>query len=98
MMVIPIDGATHIYGDSMCVINNTSETEFILKKKNNTVYNHTVCESVAMDVPLPVHRDGDDDPTDLLTKVLCRQKRKYLINNILHNVYDGEFKPYTVTK
>ncbi len=25
MMGIPIDGATHIYGDSMSVVNNTSK-------------------------------------------------------------------------
>ncbi len=48
MMGIPIDGATHIYGDSMPVINNTSKPESVLKKKNNAVCYHTVHESVAM--------------------------------------------------
>ncbi len=27
LMGIPIDGATYIYGDSMCIINNTSKPE-----------------------------------------------------------------------
>ncbi len=33
MMGIPIDGATHIYGNSMSVIKNTSKPESVLKKK-----------------------------------------------------------------
>ncbi|KAL7461860.1 hypothetical protein ACHAXS_002265 [Conticribra weissflogii] len=48
MMGIPIDGATHIYGDSMFAINKTSKPESVLKKKCNVVCYHTVCESVAM--------------------------------------------------
>ncbi len=52
MMSIPIDGTTHIYGDSMSVINNTSKPKSILKKKNNAACYHTVLESVAMGEPL----------------------------------------------
>ncbi|KAL7460605.1 hypothetical protein ACHAXS_001049 [Conticribra weissflogii] len=37
MMGIPMDGATHIYGDSMSVINNTSKPESVFKKKKNAV-------------------------------------------------------------
>ncbi len=98
MMGIPIDGATHIYGDSMSVINNTSKPESVLKKKNNAVCYHTVRELVAMGESLTTHIDGDENPADLLTKVICRGKRRYIVNNILHDVYDGEFKPYAVTE
>ncbi len=42
--------------------------------------------------------DGDENPADLLTKVMCSSKRRYIVNNILHDVYNGEFKPYTVAK
>ncbi len=62
MMGIPIDGATHIYGDSMSVINNTSKPESVLKKKNNTVCYHTVQESVAMGESLTAHIDGKEIP------------------------------------
>ncbi len=89
-------GATHICGDSMSVINNTSKPKSVLKKKNNAVYYHTVCESVAMGESLNTHFDGDENPTDLLTKVICGGKRRYMVNNILHDMYNGEFKPYTV--
>ncbi len=97
-MGIPIDGATHIYGDSMSVINNTSKPESVLKKKNNAVCYHTVRESVAMGESLTAHIDGDENPADLLTKVICGGKRRYIVNNILHDVYDGAFQPYAVTE
>ncbi|KAL7460151.1 hypothetical protein ACHAXS_000615 [Conticribra weissflogii] len=97
-MGIPIDGASHIYGDSMSVINNTSKPKSILKKKNNAVCYHTVRESVAMGESLTTHINGDENPADLLTKVICGGKRRYIINNILHDVYDGEFEPYAVTE
>ncbi len=47
---------------------------------------------------LTTHIDGDENPVDLLTKVICGGKRRYIVNNILHDVYNGEFKPYAVTK
>ncbi len=46
---------------------------------------------------LPMHIDSDENPADLLTKVICGGKG-VMVNNILHDVYDGEFKPYTVAK
>ncbi len=76
MMGIPIDGATHIYGDSMSVINNTSNPKSVLKKKNAVCY-HTVCESVEMGESLTAHIDGDENPADLLTKVICGGKRSF---------------------
>ena len=51
-----------------------------------------------MAVSLTTHIDGNDNPADLLTKVICSRKRKYIVNNILHDMYDGKFKPYTVAK
>ncbi len=47
---------------------------------------------------LTTHIDGDKNSADLLTKVICRGKRRYIVNNILHDMYAGEFKQYTVTK
>ncbi len=86
MMSIPIDGPTHIYGDSMSVINNTSKLQSILKKKNKAVCYHTVCKSVAMNESLTTHIDCDENPAYLLTKVICIGKQRYFINNILHDV------------
>ncbi len=97
MMGIPIDGATHIYGDSMSVNNTASKPESILKKKDNAVCYHTVHGSIALGESLTPHIDGDENPTDLLTKVICGRRRRYIVNNILHDVYNSEFKPYAVT-
>ncbi len=82
----------------MSVINDTSKLESILKKKNNVVCYHTVCEFVDMGESLTTHIDGNENPTDLLAKVLCSRKISYLVNNFLHDVYDGEFKPYVVAE
>ncbi len=47
---------------------------------------------------LTAHIDGDENPTDLLTKVICSGKRRYIVNKILNYIYNGKFKPYTVTE
>ncbi len=70
MMGIPIDGATNIYGDSMSVINNTSKPISLLKKKKNAVCYHTICESVTMCEYLTTQIDGEENPADLLMKVI----------------------------
>ncbi len=98
MMGIPIDGATHICGDSMSVPNNTSKPKSLLKKKNHVVCYQTVQESVAMGESFTTHIDGDENPAGLLTKGICSGKRRYIVNNILHDVYNGEFKLYAVAK
>ncbi len=98
MMDIPLDGATHIYGDIISVISNTSKPESVLKKKKNAVCYHTVCESVAMGESLTTCIDGNKNPTDLLTKAICSGKRRYIANNIVHDMYNGEFKQYAVAE
>ncbi len=98
VMGIPIDRATHIYGDSMSVIINTLKPESVLKKNNNTVCYHTIRESVAMGESLTAHIDDDENPADLLVKVICQGKMRYIGNNILHDMYDGEFNLYAVAK
>ncbi len=80
----------------MSVINNTSKPESVLKKKNNAVCYLTVRKSVAMGELLTTHIDCDENPADLLTMVICRGKRRYILNNILHDVYYSEFKLYAV--
>ncbi len=84
MMENQKDGATHNHGDIMSVINISSESEFVQKKKNNSVCCHTVCESIAMGA-LTIHIDGNENPADMLTKVLCSGKWRYLVNKILHD-------------
>ncbi len=47
---------------------------------------------------LTAHINGDEKPTDLLTKIICGGKRRHIVNNILNDVYDGEFKLYAVAE
>ncbi len=70
MMDVAIDGATHVYGDNMSVIKNTSLPESTLNKKSNAVCYHAVRESVAMGETLTIHMPGAENPADLMTKVL----------------------------
>ncbi len=53
----------------MSVIENTSKPESLIWKKNHSVCCHTVHESVAMEESLTAHIDGNENPTNLLTKV-----------------------------
>ncbi len=47
---------------------------------------------------LTTHIDGNKNPANLLMKVICSGKRRYIVNNILHDVYNDKFKSCTVAK
>ncbi|KAL7450905.1 hypothetical protein ACHAXS_000239 [Conticribra weissflogii] len=98
MMGVAIDGATHIYGDNMSIIKNTSKPESTSNKKINAVCYHTVRESVAMGETLMAHIPGAEDPADLTTKVLSGSKCQYLVLILLHNIYDNDMHPYPVNE
>ena len=55
-------------------------------------------ESVAMGETITTHINSTDNPADLLTKVICGSKRKQIVHNLLHDVYDGEMRPYAIAK
>ncbi len=59
---------------------------------------HAVCESAAIGESLTTQIDGDENPADLLTKFICRGKSRNIVNKILHDVYNGEFKLYAVAE
>ena len=89
MMGIPKSGPSYIYGDNMSVIHNSSSPESVLRKKNNSVCYHEVCESVAMGESLVGHIPSKENIADLLTKVLYGQKRRYLVSNILYDIHNN---------
>ena len=88
MMGVPIEGPSYIYGDNMSVIHNTQRPESTLKKKSNSICYHAMRESVAMGESLTGHVPTDENPSDLLTKVLTGRKREYHVSNILYDIYD----------
>ena len=70
MMGVPIEGPTYKYGDNMSTIHNTQCPESQLKKKSNSICYHAVREAVAMGELLTGHVKTNDNPADILTKVV----------------------------
>ena len=72
----------------MSVIHNTQRTEFTPRKNINSICYHEMGESVAMGESLSTHIPTNDDPSDLIMKVITIQKRQNHVGNILYNIYD----------
>ena len=87
-MDVHIDGPTYVYGDNMSVIFNTSQPEYQLKKKSNSVCYQAVRESVAMVECITTHIPTLLNFSDLITKVLYGQKRRNLVDGIMFDIYE----------
>ncbi len=98
MMGVVIDSATHVYGDNMSVIKNTSKPESTLNKNSNAVCYHAVRESVAMGETLTAHIPGAENSVDLMTKVLLGSKCHCLVQNLLHDIYNNDMHPYPINE
>ena len=88
MMGVGISGPSYIYGDSMSVIHNTQRPESMLKKKSNSICYHAISESVAMGESLTAHIGTNENVGDLAMEVLYGQKRRYMVSQLLYNIYD----------
>ena len=95
MMGVPLTGPTYIYGDNMSVIYNTSRPELTLKKKSNSICYHAVREAVASGECLTAHCKTGDNYSDMMTKVLYRQKKRDNVARILYDIWDHEDVPET---
>ena len=94
MMGVPLSGPTHVYGDNMSVIHNTSKPESSLKKKSNSICYHAVREAVAMGELLTTHIPTQHNPADLATKVIPGgQKRNHLLGLVLWDITDDHGSP-----
>ena len=88
MMGVPLTGPTDIYGDNMSVIYNTSRPELTLKKKSNSICYHAVREAVASGECLTTHCKTGDNYSDMMTKVLYRQKKRDNVARIIYDIWD----------
>ena len=88
MMGVPIDGPTYTYGDNMSVIHNTQRPESTLKKKSHQLCYHAAREASAMGEILTGHVRSENNPSDMLTKVLFGAKRRHLVGEVLYDIYD----------
>ena len=75
MMGSPIEGPTHMYGDNMSTIPNTQCPKSQLKNKSNSICYHAAREAVAMGELLTGHVRTDENPADLLTKVVVEDRK-----------------------
>ncbi len=71
----------------MSIIDNTSKPESILNKKSNEVCCHAVRESVALGETLTALIPGSENLAELMTKVLSGSKCKYLVHNLMHDIF-----------
>ena len=83
-----ISSPSYIYGDNVSVVHTTSRPKSVLRKKCNSVFYNTVCESVAMGESLVEHIPSNQNVADLMTKVHHGNKRMYFVNNIFHDIHD----------
>ena len=90
MMGVPIEGPTHMYGDNMSAIHNTQCPKSQLNKKSYSICYPAVREVVAMGELLTGHIRTDENPADILTKVVGGGiKRKNFGANYLYDIHDG---------
>ena len=73
----------------MSIIHSTSKPESTLTKKCHTIAYHVVWKSVAIGESLTGQIRLEDNPADLLTKVVTGEKRKYAMSLVLCDIFDG---------
>ena len=88
MMGILIFSSSYIYGHNMSVVHNIFSPESVLGKENNLVCYHAGHESVAFGESLVGSISSKENIEDSMTKVLYKQKRRYLVSNFLYDIHD----------
>ena len=79
----------------MSIIYNTSQTELTLKKKSISICYHAMHEAVASGKCLTTHCKTRENYSDMMTKVLNRQKKRDNVSRILYDIWDHEDGPDT---
>ena len=74
----------------MLVIHNTSKPVSTLKKKYNVIAYHGIHESVAMRETSKRHIRSENNPVDILTKIVNGHNCKHLVSLVLYDIYDGD--------
>jgi hypothetical protein len=88
MMGIPVIGPALIYGDNQSVLYNSSIPDSTLKKKSQSIAYHFVCEGAARDEWRTAYVSTQENPADLLTKVLpMGEKRRGFVMMLQHHIF-----------
>jgi hypothetical protein len=84
MMVVPLNGRTHIKVGNTSVVKNTSIPESMLKKKRNSITYHSyVRERAAAGTVVISHEPNETNLADMLTKIQPGPTRKRLAERVL---------------
>ena len=78
-----MENKTKIFSDNNSVVINTSNPESTLKKKHHSINFNYVREVVVVGVALIYKVDTGSNLADLFTKLLSRDNRKNIVQNIL---------------
>jgi regulator of RNase E activity RraA len=97
MMGVPIKGPSYVYGDNMSVVTNVSRPELTLRKKSNSICYSAVREAIAMGEALVAHIPMKKNLADVFTKVLYGQTCRFLVDQMLWDVFPSNLtsqEPY----
>jgi hypothetical protein len=83
MMGIPIDGPTWLFGDNQSVITSSTIPSSKLNKRHNALSYHRVREAVAFKVLFFQYIKSEDNPSDLMSKLMGRTKFWQIVEPLL---------------
>jgi hypothetical protein len=88
MMGIPCEGPVYIQGGNQWVLANMTRPNSMLKKKNQNIAYHYICEGVARDEWRTLYVNGHENEANLLTKLLpSGAKRIGSVKRMLHHIF-----------
>ena len=83
MLGVPIDGSALMLGDNKSVVLNTTIPSSALKKKNQMIAYHWICEAVAARIIPFCHVDSSINIAYVLTKPLANPAFHHLLKPML---------------
>lgn len=84
MFGIPIEGPASVYCDNEAVYKNISDPASVLNKKMHAISYHFCREAVAAGIVRVAKEDTLTNLSDLFTKVLTRERRKFLLDKFMY--------------
>ena len=91
MLGVPIEGPTYLFGDNLSMVTSSTIPSSSLKKRHNMLSYHRVREAIAADIIRMIHIPGDENPADVLTKILGHGPLYKLTRRFIF--YNGENHP-----
>ena len=81
---VKVPDNSYIYGNNLSIIHNTQSPESNLKKKINEICCSSLNEYFATSKYLMAHIMSIENVSDLMTKLLCGHKWRYLVRQFLY--------------